>query len=287
MSLRWYRRPRMVALRPNRPVLEAARALEQNNIGAVLVIREGELAGIVTDRDLAVRVLGQGLDPNETPVSQVMTPDPITLPSSASHRDALQRMKKHNVRRIPLVDNGNLVGMVTLDDLMISEEIPPDELAPVIEAQIGEGGPAASSRSPAAQRSESRAESTYREFLSYLQFRTGLESAEDVETAVECVMGPILQRLTANEANDFIDQLPSLLQPILRPYAKGPDRSITYEGILQGIIGKLDVEEEEARQLFETIGFETFVSVSEGEAQEAQAQLPPELREALLTPPEF
>src|SRR5690606_1301276 len=91
MSLRWYRRPRMVALRPNRPGREAARALEQNNIGAVLVIHDGKLAGIVTDRDLAVRALGQGLDPN-TPISKVMTPNVITLPSNASPEDALLLM---------------------------------------------------------------------------------------------------------------------------------------------------------------------------------------------------
>lgn len=286
MSLRWYRRPRMVALRPNRPVREAARALEQNNIGAVLVIHDGKLAGIVTDRDLAVRALGQGLDPN-TPISKVMTPNVITLPSNASPEDALLLMKRHNVRRIPLVDDGNLVGMVTLDDLMISEEIPPDALASVVEAQIGPGGPSPSARSPAAQRSESRADSTYREFISYLQYRTELDSPEEVETAVECVMGPILQRLTADEANDFIAQLPSRLQPILRPYATGPDRNVTYDSILEGISQKMNVDEDEARQIFETIGFETFVSVSEGEAQDAQAQLPPDLREALLTPPEF
>lgn len=286
MSLRWYRRPRMVALRPNRPVIEAARALESNNIGAVLVMREGELAGIVTDRDLAVRALGQGLDP-QTPISQVMTPNVITLPSNANAEDALNQMKVHNVRRIPLVDEGDLVGMVTLDDLVLDEAVSPDELAAIVESQIGEGGPAPSPRTPQAQRSASRADSTYREFLSYLQYRTELDSQEEVETAIECVMGPILQRLTANEANDFIAQLPSLLQPTLRPYATGPDTSITYSSILDDMARRMDIDEEEAKRLFETIAFETFVSISEGEAQEAQAQLPTELRNAILTPPEF
>lgn len=287
MSLRWYRRPRMVALRPNRPVIEAARALENNNIGAVLVMKEGELAGIVTDRDLAVRALGQGLDPNETPISQVMTPNVITLPSNANPEDALNLMKMHNVRRIPLVDDGNLVGMVTLDDLVLDEAVSPDALAAIVESQIGEGGPAPSPRTPQAQRSQSRADSTYREFISHLQYRTELDSEEEVETALECVMGPILQRLTANEANDFIAQLPSLLQPVLRPYATGPDTSITYDSIISDMMRRMNIDEDQAKRLFETIGFETFVSISEGEAQEAQAQLPSDLREALLTPPEF
>lgn len=286
MSLRWYRRPRMVALNPNRAVCEAARALENNNIGAVLVIRNGKIVGIVTDRDLAVRALGPGLDP-QTPIEKVMTANPVTLPSNASAEDALHLMKRHNIRRIPLVDDGNLVGMVTLDDLMISEEVSPDAIAEVVEAQIGAGGPTPTPRTRAAQRSASRAESTYREFINYLQYRTGLDSPEEVETAVECVMGPILRRLTADEADDFIAQLPSKLQPLLRPYATGPDRNVTYASILQGIREKMNVDEEAAKRIFETVGFETFVSVSEGEAQEAQAQLPAELREALLTPPEI
>lgn len=277
----------MVALRPNRPVIEAARALEKNNIGAVLVMREGELAGIVTDRDLAVRALGQGLDPNNTPVSQVMSPNVVTLPSKASTEDALNMMKMHNIRRVPLVDDGNLVGMVTLDDLLLSEEVSPDQVASIVEGQIGEGGPAPSPRTMQAQRSASRADSTYREFISYLQYRTELESPEMVETAVECVMGPILQRLTADEADDFIAQLPSLLQPRLRPYATGPDTSITYGSIINDLSRRMNIDEEQAKRLFETIGFETFVSISEGEAQEAQAQLPPDIRSALLTPPEF
>lgn len=286
MSLRWYRRPRMVALQPNRTVMEAARALESNNIGAVLVMREGELVGIVTDRDLAVRALGHALDPN-TPVSQVMTENVITLPSSAKAEDALATMKRHNIRRIPLVDDGRLVGMVTLDDLILDEQVSPDDLATIVEAQIGEGGPSPSPRTLQARRSTSRAESTYKEFLSHLQRQSGLASLEETETAVECVIGPILQRLVPDEADDFIAQLPSLLQPRLRPYVTGPDRSVTYESIISGIVDRLGVDPERAAEIFETIGFETLVSVSEGEAEDVQRALPADIRQALLTPPQF
>jgi len=286
MSLRWYRKPRMVALQPNRTVMEAARALEKNNIGAVLVMHEGELVGIVTDRDLAVRALGQGLDPN-TPISQVMTTNVVTVPSSAKAEDALAMMKRHNIRRIPLVDDGNLVGMVTLDDLILDEQVSPDDLAAIVEAQIGEGGPAPSPRTLQAMRSNSRAESTYKEFLSHLQRQTGLSTHEEVETAVECVLGPIVQRLIPDEADDFIAQLPSLLQPRLRPYVTGPDRSITYESIISGIVDRLGVDPDRAAEIFETIGFETLASISEGEAEEVQHALPSDIRQALLTPPHY
>jgi CBS domain-containing protein len=68
MSLKWYRMPQMVALKSSTPVLEAARAIENNNIGAVVVQDNGCVVGIVTDRDLAVRVLGRGLDARMTPL---------------------------------------------------------------------------------------------------------------------------------------------------------------------------------------------------------------------------
>ena len=66
MSLRSYQWPRLVILKPNTNVLEAARALDNNQVGAIVVQHEGRVAGIVTDRDLAVRVLGQGLDARNT-----------------------------------------------------------------------------------------------------------------------------------------------------------------------------------------------------------------------------
>ena len=73
MSLRSYQWPRLVILKPNTSVLEAARALDNNQVGAIVVQHEGRVAGIVTDRDLAVRVLGQGLDARDTTLAKVMT----------------------------------------------------------------------------------------------------------------------------------------------------------------------------------------------------------------------
>ena len=148
MSLRWYRTPRMVVLDSNSSVLEAARAIEHNNIGAVIVQRDGRIVGLMTDRDLAVRVLGRGLDPEATTLGEVMTAPVVTLAPTDSQNDAIRLMQQRNIRRIPLVEEERAVGIVTLDDLLLDEAAPLDQLAAVVEAQIGEGGPAASLRSP-------------------------------------------------------------------------------------------------------------------------------------------
>src|SRR3954453_15443363 len=79
MSLRFYRKPRMVALNPRSPAIEAARALENNNIGAVVVVDNGSVAGIMTDRDLALRVTARGLDPELTLVGDVMSSPVVVL----------------------------------------------------------------------------------------------------------------------------------------------------------------------------------------------------------------
>ena len=90
MSLRSYQWPRLVILKPNTSVLEAARALDNNQVGAIVVQHEGRVVGIVTDRDLAVRVLGQGLDARNTTLAKVMTEDVVTLLPDASRTDALR-----------------------------------------------------------------------------------------------------------------------------------------------------------------------------------------------------
>src|SRR5690606_11803950 len=104
MSLRWYVRPRIVALTSTTSVLDAARAIEHNNIGAVVVQDKGSAVGIVTDRDLAIRALGRGLDPHKTTVGDVMTSGVVSLAPKDTQSSAIRLMEKRNIRRIPLVE---------------------------------------------------------------------------------------------------------------------------------------------------------------------------------------
>jgi CBS domain-containing protein len=90
----------MVVLDMNSSVLEAARAIETNNVGAVLVRNDGQIAGIVTDRDLAVRVVGRGLDAETTTIGDVMTTPGATHSIRASRRG--ERLA--GVREVPSAD---------------------------------------------------------------------------------------------------------------------------------------------------------------------------------------
>jgi CBS domain-containing protein/uncharacterized protein (DUF2267 family) len=284
MSLKWYLRPRLVALNSGTPVLDAARAIENNNIGAVVVQDKGRVVGIVTDRDLTVRVVGRGLDPKTTTLAQVMTTTVATLSPSDTQGDAIRLMQQRNIRRVPLVEGERLVGMVTLDDLILDEGAPLDHLAAIVQAQIGEGGPAVSARSPARMRSAARAAATLGRVLNGLRADADLDTIEDAETALDVVLTSLVGRLTPNEAKDLIAQLPSLLQPRLQAQPPGPDKGITRETIEAELVQRLHLNPARAAQLLEVIGATIAQSVSTGQIEDVQGQLPEVLRGIFAAP---
>lgn len=285
MSLRWYVRPRMVVLGSSASALEAARAIENNEIGAVLVHEKGTLVGIVTDRDLAVRVVGRGLDPNTTALRDVMTVGVSSLSSSDRRADAIRLMQDASVRRVPLVDGDRIVGMVTLDDLFLDETAPLEDLAGVVRAQIGAGGPAASLRSPAQRRRAARAEATYGRFLQRIREAADLDSTDLADTALEVVLSSIARRIRPDEVKKLAAQLPSLLQPMLATLPPGPDKSITREGIESSLVRRLDVDPDRAAELLAKIGRALSESVSAGQWSDVEGQLPQDLRDAFAERP--
>lgn len=285
MPLNAYRRPRMVVLNANSSVLEAARAMEQNRIGAVFVQDGGQLVGVVTDRDLAVRALGRALDPEATMISDVMTPTPLTLSPADSIDDAIQLMQDRNVRRIPLVDGKRIVGVVTLDDLLLDEAAPLEELAAIVEAQIGEGGPVVSDRLPGRRRSIARAEATLGRLLRQAREAAGLDNAEQARIALDTVLAALVRRLTPTEARDMISQLPSLLQPPLKKIPPGPDRSVTRDSIEAELAARLNLDPKRAGQVLVAIASTISGTVSAGEMEQVRRQLPLELQDVLSAPP--
>ena len=99
----------------------AARRLRDQRVGCLVVTREGRPIGILTDRDLAIRVVAEGRDADATRVDDIVTFDPIVLNESDTLDVAARAMEVHGVRRLPIVDDeGHVVGIVTADDLLVS-----------------------------------------------------------------------------------------------------------------------------------------------------------------------
>jgi CBS domain-containing protein len=97
---------------------EAARLMRDNDIGDVLVVdNTGSLYGILTDRDIVVEGIAGGTPPSSTSVDEVCSHDPVSLGPDDAVAKAAKLMSEHAIRRLPIVDNGSLVGIVSLGDL--------------------------------------------------------------------------------------------------------------------------------------------------------------------------
>jgi CBS domain-containing protein len=105
---------------PQETVRAAAQRMASRAVGMLLVLDEEQRPiGIVTDRDIAIRVVGEGRDPAALTVADVMSRSPRTVSELAAIEDALALMRSHGVRRLPVVSpQGALVGVVTLDDIL-------------------------------------------------------------------------------------------------------------------------------------------------------------------------
>lgn len=119
MGLLSFARETVVTSPPGTPVREAAQRMKDENVGCLVVTRDGKPVGIVTDRDLVTRVVARGCDPERTSIEEVMTPDPITLDEELGLFEALEVMKDKGVRRFPVIDpGGDLSGFFTVDDVL-------------------------------------------------------------------------------------------------------------------------------------------------------------------------
>ncbi len=119
MSLQNFCRKPLVKVEPDSTVAQACELMERHNVGSLVVEQNGKLCGIVTDRDIALRVAGARRDAETTRVKEIMTPDPIRI---SAHKDLPQLtalMHAYHIRRVPIVNGfDTALGIVTLDDLV-------------------------------------------------------------------------------------------------------------------------------------------------------------------------
>jgi CBS domain-containing protein len=109
--------PRTIS--PDDTVRDAARVMRDADVGAVLLEEQGKLAGILTDRDIVVRSDAEGNDPRAVKVGDIATRSVEALTPDQSLHDAARFMREHDVRRVPVVQDGRPVGIVSLGDLAI------------------------------------------------------------------------------------------------------------------------------------------------------------------------
>lgn len=112
----------IVTLPRSAPVIDAARRMRDADIGDVLVVDGRKLTGVVTDRDIVVRAIAEGKDPRSTTLADVCSGDVVTVAPDDSIDHAAQVMRERAVRRLPVVEGGTPVGVVSLGDVAIERE---------------------------------------------------------------------------------------------------------------------------------------------------------------------
>lgn len=132
--------PDVTCCSPRTTVLEAAHLMRRKHTGDLVVVDDNEdkaaPLGIITDRDIVIEVLAKGLDPSTTPVSSLIRTPVVIASEGEDTYQALERMKLHGVRRIPVVgDSGALVGIITVDDLLACLAADAFSLAQIVSRQ--------------------------------------------------------------------------------------------------------------------------------------------------------
>jgi CBS domain-containing protein len=121
---------------PDTPAYQVARTMKQEDVGSVPVVDGGRLVGIVTDRDLCVQLIAEQ-KPTDAPVRDFMTGNPQTAGPDSTIHDVAQIMGQHQIRRLPIVENDQLVGIVSLGDLAVDTQS--DELKVETLEEISQG----------------------------------------------------------------------------------------------------------------------------------------------------
>lgn len=109
---------RLLDIGPDATVLEAVQRMADNHVGSLLVMRAGRLVGIVTERDYARKVILHNRTSASTQVHEIMTASVITVDPHVTARQCMRMMTDRRIRHLPVVENGDVIGMVSIGDLV-------------------------------------------------------------------------------------------------------------------------------------------------------------------------
>ncbi|HEV8722482.1 MAG TPA: CBS domain-containing protein [Candidatus Binatia bacterium] len=128
----------VVTISPDATVLEAAKLMHSKHIGSLVVIDDSRPIGILTDRDIVLKVVASEEKPVETAVKKIMTANPTMVNVNYDLLDAVRLMRNRGVRRLPIVDeHRHLLGIITMDDLLTAFSAEVGDLAGAVQKEFG------------------------------------------------------------------------------------------------------------------------------------------------------
>jgi len=111
----------VVWVAPNTPLVEVAKLMQREDIGSVPVCEQDRIKGIITDRDIVVRAIATGKNPNSLSASDIMSTKVVSVNSETDAHEATDIMAKEQIRRLPVLDSGKLIGILALGDLAVEQ----------------------------------------------------------------------------------------------------------------------------------------------------------------------
>jgi putative phosphoribosyl transferase len=275
---------KVIVLKSTVPLRSAAMAMAENNVGCVLVSdAKGGIVGILTDRDLASisAVVENGL---EAHVGEAMSEgDLVTVEQGDDLRSVIDKMIDYGVRRIPVVKGAvedtrmRCVGIVSLDDLLMTKSISIDDASRIAAQQIH---PTPHRASRAALRSIARKMQTAIRFNRNLASKLGLDE-KTAEHVTKIVLKTLVRRINSDEARHLISQLPSIWQDELHSLAIGPDKSIQAQEIVEDLARYVRISTDDAGILLNKIVNAIAELTSRGEIVDLVSQLPSDMQRLL------
>ncbi|HEY3194655.1 MAG TPA: CBS domain-containing protein [Candidatus Dormibacteraeota bacterium] len=121
-SVRELMTPQPVLLQDSASAIDAARSMRDQNIGDVIVVKNGEICGVVTDRDIVVRVIADGRDPASVTLGEICSTDVATVEADENVDTVEKMMREKAIRRVPVVESGRPVGVISLGDLVMQRD---------------------------------------------------------------------------------------------------------------------------------------------------------------------
>jgi len=110
----------VVKVPPEMNIVEAAKTMSEHSIGSLIVVKDENLAGLITDRDILTKVVAKGRDIQKTMIGEVMTKEVIYVKPDLDIEDAAEIMTEHGIKKLPVIDNDTLLGIVTASDIIAS-----------------------------------------------------------------------------------------------------------------------------------------------------------------------
>jgi CBS domain-containing protein len=127
---------------PSATVYDALSQMAERGVGALPVVSDGKLVGIITERDYARKVVLQGRSSQHTPVSEIMTPEPVTITAEFTVKQCLEIMTARRFRHLPVIEDGQLSGIISIGDLVAAVIINQAFTIEQLETYIAAGYPA-------------------------------------------------------------------------------------------------------------------------------------------------